>query len=64
MAVNEPIPRAQPEGEVCLRCHNSLATSESLIYLLLIVQVTHSVPRNKTKLEFESRNEVASQSDL
>ena len=48
MAVNEPIPRAQPEGEVCLRSHNSLATSESLIYLLLIVQVTHPVPRNKT----------------
>ena len=23
-----------PEGEVCLRHHNSLATSESLIYLL------------------------------
>ena len=34
MAVNEPIPRVQPKGEVCLRCHNSLATSESLIYLL------------------------------
>ena len=34
MAVNEPIPRVQPEGEVCLRRHNSLATSESLIYLL------------------------------
>ena len=33
MAVNEPILRAQPEGEVCLRSHNSLATSESLIYL-------------------------------
>ena len=48
MAVNQPIPRAQPEGEVCLRSHNSLATSESLIYLLLIVQVTHPVPRNKT----------------
>ena len=25
------------EGEVCLYCHNFLATSESLIYLLLIV---------------------------
>ena len=23
----QPIPRAQPEGEVCLRRHNSLATS-------------------------------------
>ena len=34
MAVNKPIPRAEPEGEVCLRRHNSLATSESLIYLL------------------------------
>ena len=34
MAVNEPIPRAEPEGEICLRRHNSLATSESLIYLL------------------------------
>ena len=28
MAVNDPIPRAEPEGEVCLRRHNSLATSE------------------------------------
>ena len=27
MAVNEPIPKAQPEGEVCLCCHNSLATT-------------------------------------
>ena len=34
MAVNEPIPRAQPEGEVCLCRQNSLANSESLIYLL------------------------------
>jgi len=32
MAVNEPSPRAQPEDEVCLRSHNSLATSQSLIY--------------------------------
>ena len=34
MVVNEMIPRAQPESdhEICLRCHNSLATSESLIY--------------------------------
>ena len=24
MAVNEPIPRAQPEGEVCLRSHNNI----------------------------------------
>ena len=52
-AVNEPIPRAQPEDEVCLRCHKLatkkyLATSESLIHLLLIVLVTYSVPRNKT----------------
>jgi len=27
MAVNEPSPRAQPENEVCLRSHNSLATN-------------------------------------
>ena len=26
--------RTDPEGEVCLRRHNSLAISESLIYLL------------------------------
>ena len=34
----QPIPRAQPEGEVCVRSHNSLqlATNESLLYLLLI----------------------------
>ena len=37
MAVNEPSPRAQPEDKVCLRSHNSLATSQSLIYLLLEV---------------------------
>ena len=30
--VNEPSPRAQPEDKVCLRSHNSLATSQSLIY--------------------------------
>ena len=44
MAVNKSIPRVQPEGEVCLCCHNSLATSESLIYLL-IVRDTSGDPR-------------------
>ena len=33
MVVNEPIPKAQPEGEICLHCHNSLAINESLIYV-------------------------------
>ena len=42
MAVNEPSPRAQPEDEVCLRSHNSLATSQSLIYLLTEAHATQS----------------------
>ena len=62
MAVNEPIPRAEPEGEVCLRCHNSLATSESLIHLLrrykmLVIKVMHSVPRNKTNQNLKAEKE-------
>ena len=36
MAVNELIPRAQPKGEIRLRCHNSLVTSESLIIYNII----------------------------
>ena len=28
MAVNQPSPRAKPEDKVCLRCHNSLTTSQ------------------------------------
>ena len=34
MAVNEPIP---PKGEICLRYHNSLATSESLIIIIFTI---------------------------
>ena len=59
MAVNEPSLRVQSEDEVCLRSHNSLETSQSLIYLLLeaigpgtmqrnlIVKVAHSISSNK-----------------
>ena len=42
MAVNEPSPRAQPDDEGCLRSHNSLATSQSLIYLLTEARATQS----------------------
>ena len=63
MAVNEPIPRAEPEGEVCLRRHNSLATSKSLIYLLpeaiqmLVIKVMHLVPRNKINQNLKAEKE-------
>jgi len=40
MAVNELSPRVQPKDEVCLHNHNSLATSQSLIYLLKEARAT------------------------
>ena len=42
MAVNKPSPKAQPEDEVCLHSHNSLATSQSLTYLLKEASTTQS----------------------
>ena len=33
--------RTESEDEVCLRCHNSLATSESLIYLTTSGNLEH-----------------------
>ena len=35
--LDELTPGAKPEDKVCLRSHNSLVTSQSLIYLLLEV---------------------------
>ena len=46
MAVNKPSPRAQPEDKVCLRSHNSLATSQSLIIYLLLEVIGAMQPVN------------------
>ena len=40
MAVNKPIPRAQPEGEVCLRCALVRDSSSHFVYTSDLIEST------------------------